>query len=649
MAIHWQVKFKSLRANELYTVNIYDSNYSGQPVQLMGAAQPFVTEEDIDDDMFVPVRTQSGYIRIVNDNTINWRTIIPMTDTDRPVTLTDSGGNVKWAGFMQAQNFGYALYETPLERDFPIQCPLTVVSRQKIDITNTQIQNFAYLLLDTLEQIPAVNRPTQIVVQGGANAREWLKKRIDWQNFVDFDEDDNAIGKCDYGTILEDMCKFWGLTARTYGTTLYLTCADDSQETDALVLSYADLTSLSSGSNAGTVETMFTTATIGNIFASTNNNDYQNRGPNTAIVNADCNAYDESIYMSFADFIVKQMEQLGWQGYTSYGDVSVNYTYDKLSFVDHFMAADAVSGSGSFNLAMYSKSGQTADKKKVIRIKNSYNGSTFVSLESVYEHVFDGFLTLKGKIYQRGEEYQEDRGIYNKTMKMAVGIGSSRSNAQWFDGFVSWSSTKTVFEVLIGYSDGIMRPFSGVMTTELISTIASPKTGKLFIDLYGSDNLTEYDGQRLFDISDFDIVYKRTEYAGDFSPIERKKNLKYKAESHNNVFEEWTDDCIYATDNNNFFGFGTLINTDGTYMTTAPYGSSTDRPEQHLCDRVVNYWATSKRKIECELLAHDGLAATVANGINPRNKASIDGSTMYPISISRDWRDDVVRLILMEV
>ena len=53
MAIHWQVKFKSLRAadgNEDYTVSIYDSDYTGNPIQLKGGAEPFVTQEDDDDD-----------------------------------------------------------------------------------------------------------------------------------------------------------------------------------------------------------------------------------------------------------------------------------------------------------------------------------------------------------------------------------------------------------------------------------------------------------------------------------------------------------------------------------------------------------------------------------------------------------------------
>jgi hypothetical protein len=43
MAIHWHVKFRSLRDETLYTVNVYDDSYTGSPVQLTGAANPFET------------------------------------------------------------------------------------------------------------------------------------------------------------------------------------------------------------------------------------------------------------------------------------------------------------------------------------------------------------------------------------------------------------------------------------------------------------------------------------------------------------------------------------------------------------------------------------------------------------------------------
>ncbi len=94
MAIHWQIPFKSLRSGTVYTVNIYDASYSGSPIPLKGGAQPCVTQEDDDEDFFANIRTQSGYIRIVDDgkdangNTFNWKTFVPSTDTDRPVTIT---------------------------------------------------------------------------------------------------------------------------------------------------------------------------------------------------------------------------------------------------------------------------------------------------------------------------------------------------------------------------------------------------------------------------------------------------------------------------------------------------------------------------------------------------------------------------------
>ena len=42
-------------------------------------------------------------------------------------------------------------------------------------------------------------------------------------------------------------------------------------------------------------------------------------------------------------------------------------------------------------------------------------------------------------------------------------------------------------------------------------------------------------------------------------------------------------------------------------------------------------------------------AVTVAEGLTPFSKATIDGTTTTPLTIERDWCRDVVRLTLMEV
>ena len=110
MAKNYSITFKSLRAGTVYTLNI--GGGTGDAVPLKGGAQPFVTQEDDSDDQFAPIRTQSGYIRIVDDgldangNAFDWKDLIPQTNTSRPVTLT-AGGTVVWQGFMQSQNFIY--------------------------------------------------------------------------------------------------------------------------------------------------------------------------------------------------------------------------------------------------------------------------------------------------------------------------------------------------------------------------------------------------------------------------------------------------------------------------------------------------------------------------------------------------------------
>ena len=673
MAIHWQIKFRSLRNNTLYTVNIYDSSYSDNPVQLKGGAQPFTTQESDDDDMFAPIRTHTGYLRIVDDgkdangNTWNWKSLLPSTDTDRPVTLTDGSGNIVWQGFMQSQNFGGVLYGNPQEREFPIQCPLTILEGTDINYQHTEIENFAYLLQRIVNAIDVVSGGTEsgsvitangsihinnIYVQGNTDAQTWLLKRIDWQNFVEEDNDGSMTARFNLYQCLEDMCRFWGWTARTYKNNLYLTCADDSAEQNWLTLTRSNLNTLAAGSSAGSTGGAFSTLNydaLTDIFASTEQNDYRQRGANKATVNADCNVFDETIYESFPNDTVRQMEEGGWQGYTQYDSVNVAYTYNKYSFVSPFFSASAVSGNASFNLARFVKDNDSSTKSKVIRILKTYNGSSFVSLDSRYSHLFVGYLKFNASIYQRGTKYQEDRGWgLNKGIKMAVGIGKTRATAQWYSGSgYVWGSTKTIFDVSVGYSDNNFRfLIGGLIMTDSIGLIA-PLEGHLFIDIYGSSTLDEFDGQRLFDLGDMTITYNLIQNGDSFLSPERKNIIKYNSSNSNNVRDEWTADCIYATYNNNSIGAGLLINPSGSstpFVNTVSYnGSTQEHPEQHLANRVTAYWATAKRKLATELRA-DRITEP-----SPMNKVKLDSTTGYPISISHNWRDDVTILTIMQL
>jgi len=61
------------------------------------ADDPFTTEEEADTDMFMPTRTQTGYVRLSSMDKSAWRAFIPGGTCDKPVTLT-AGNAIVWQG-----------------------------------------------------------------------------------------------------------------------------------------------------------------------------------------------------------------------------------------------------------------------------------------------------------------------------------------------------------------------------------------------------------------------------------------------------------------------------------------------------------------------------------------------------------------------
>ena len=681
MAIHWQVKFRSLRSNILFTANICDDGYTGAtPVQLTGAAVPFETMEDDADDPFEPVLTQSGYLRIVDTgednegNAFDWRTFIPSTDIDRPVTLTNEGGTVLWMGFMQAQNFGARLYDTPQEREFPLQCPLTVTSRADINYTQTQIQNFAYLLLQVVDSIPSVCRPTSFVVQGGAKTLEWLMKRIDWQNFVTTDDDGNLAPKYDLSQCLTEMCRFWGWTARMNRQVLYLMSADDDSLSDFLILNYAELVAISQGTSfSGIISTGFTPAIFGDdIFASTNNEDSQMRGPNKAVVNVSFPSDYEEPIQPFSDKMANTMEENIYVNHLSYRDWDYKVTYSEdilLLSGDPLISGYALNTYASFNLAYKTNINTGGDKiGNVIRIKKTYNGTVFAGISTKYAHNFsNGFFRFYGTTYREGDVYENRDGqtyMGNCDMWMRFGIGTSQANAKWWDG-TKWVNSETMFRMSIGNRDDLMytRYWPDYPTPPLSdrgSIIPTPDNlaGCMFIEFLGSDDpaLTDYDGEKKFDIEGFHVVFTKNDNVvkekmpnSGFYDIFEKKNIqqtyKYKASTTNIINDESETDCIFASSRIAKPSFPLIANADDTPFEGTDYtgGGTLVHPEQHLADRIIDYWQVSRRKIGCELLSDAVIELT------PRVVGTIDGTLVYPVSVSHNWRDEVLRVIFIEL
>lgn len=671
MAIHWQINFKSLRVGTPVTVNIYDADYTGDPIPLKGGAEPFVTQEDDDEDIFTPVRTQSGYIRIVDDgkdangNAFNWKDLVPSTDVDRPVTLT-SDNVVLWQGFMQAQNFSGTLYGNPQEREFPVQCPLTVLTVNDISTQEREMKNFGYVIAQAFSSIPTLEFD-QFVFQGGADAREWLLKLVDWQNYVTSEDDKTVQARYDYGIILEDICKFWGWSCRVHRRSVFFARVDDNDvEPKALVLTLSQLANLTDESGTVTENYLSSVSMSGDFFVSVDNDETMVRGYRKASVHSNAGEGDTTIIKAFPDAVMDEIEEEGQNYNVQYGDTIVYYIGNILLASSAFMRFSARSGYGSFDYITGTNNEENALNGPAIRIRKSYESQSaqaYVSLTTTFEHSYSvtengghagrvAGLQFQGKIASAGEEFKIEGRNYRdaKPLWMRIGIGSTRATAKWYDGY-NWSDTETACRAIIGTEDNIFmfmyQSGGGAIGYNNIVSTGNMK-GLLFVELLGSNTMPEVQGERQFDIIDFkiELVYRSDRSRATRAEVTRNDRYDYTASTEGIERNDWDSDLIYASAPKSSymaFGVGVVINENGTRLEKATYGENEEIPEQNLANRVAAYWGTSKRKITAEL------NTAVIPDITPRNTLTLDGTTCHPISISHDWWNDKTTLTLLEL
>lgn len=687
MAKNYSITFMSLRAGTVYTLNI--GGGTGDAIPLKGGAQPFVTQEDDSDDQFAPIRTQSGYIRIIDDsrdangNLIDstlanpadwWKDLVPQTNTSRPVTLT-AGSTIVWQGFMQSQNFSGTLYGNPQEREFPVHCVLSALNG--VDIPTTvptgmqMILNFASLLGYIFGNVPTLSNNLlsngEIVFQCASRAQTILGAKIDWSNFLTTDEEGNAAASYTLYQILEDFCRFWGYTVRTYRKDIIFTCCDDTTETTGIrFASESDLASIT-----GTTDTdMYTTVAVPDSFVSADNDDTVILGPGKAEVKADTNSQKEIV--EFAPYEVEKTMENGGYTWVSGGEDLVGYF--TTPYITQF-DCPTLTGEGKFcRRQIYQTTEQTDGTNADMICITGVEGSTVISkLQTKTPRTYGGgTLRMKGQFFQgaKAVEYGQP-----DSMVMRLGIGMTRETAKWFyitgefHGSIQsgWKTaaenggTIPSFRAHISPEIGVGFVGSTTVVHELwwyrwfsAIPVASNLYGYLFIEFYGCHDGDP--GLVTFEIANFSIEFTReisyipTSWDADTGrgrtlADKRKSTIRYAATNNNGNLDKWNADCIFASDNNAEYGYGLLMTASGGYLGQLTYGSVQKYPEQHLVDRVSAYYATAKRMITGSL---DTNAQAIAS-ISPRNKATLDGSTFHPIAISHEWRDDATILTLLQM
>ena len=655
MAIHWKIPFKSLRTDTLYTVNIYDDSYSGSPVQLMGAAEPFVTQEDDSDDMFIPVRTQTGYIRIVdngkdaNGRTLaaadRWDKMLPATNKSRKVTLTNGSGNIVWQGWMQPQTFSGQLYEDVQEREFPVMCGLLALDGAYPTVSQfSGLVNFAALLYGALH---ASGMSIDKIYFSGIDALYWLLRRVNWENMIQSDNSQSRRMAYNWREILEAVCQYWGWTCRTFGRNVYFIIPEEhfspqlvSIDEQSLYLMSQDVTPQYYSEYEHFIDT------DDEIYTSVDNSIEILQGRSEVKVTADINRKDVILSVPFSDIMDK------------FRNGAVTYTKDYTNLY-HFIKNNPDGGqyvhtydNDSVSITCYWDQGRLSGFRcqelwqspdGTFNSKHNFNwdcdfytdGSgnyddAPMTLVSKSAHAFsNGVITINGKSTDAIVAYLR---VGNKCWNGSAWVNVPIQDHPYFTLYTNSQTAGEIgniadnrellsnYDAYTGY--GIPVGNDGLSGIFEFRVLGSPQS-------------------QSFKITELEIGFAMLQS----SALENDNNAnEYVAESSQSFNGKEEIKLIFATSNNNKYGYGLVMEPYGGYMQNALYtsadGTIYEKPEEHLLARMLNRYKKIKKKEIIDVNARIN--------IDPITWCETLNMSGYAAAIERHWRDDMERITILE-
>ena len=226
-----QCRFQS-RTGQQYCVNISKQTDTGQNiVQLQGSEHPFVTSEANGDDIFMPIRQQTGYLRVLdNSGGTLIDELLPENNTQKMVTLVNlTTGKTEWIGFLAAEVFTQPWDKETTELEFPLKSALACLSDVTIQTGVTGTNRLALLVYSAITSLFGEgNVPfTEIVLMDDfKNVCDELLIRVNFETFFSKEtiKNDNTKVITRVGTSYREaitaMCEVFGLTLRQQGTLL---------------------------------------------------------------------------------------------------------------------------------------------------------------------------------------------------------------------------------------------------------------------------------------------------------------------------------------------------------------------------------------------------------------------------------------------
>ena len=694
-----QLQFKSLRSGTLYTLSI--GTASGT---LTGAAEPFATQEADDADMFLPIRTQSGYIHTVGINDrATWLSLIPNGVTSKLVKLTHGNNVIDWQGFLTP---GVFYNEWPgigaQEHEFPVQCPLSVLDGIDMDVQDPTpnhigIVTFGQLLAYIFGKLTAAGITiNHYYVQGTAavtSARLALK--VIWANFLTNDNNGTITARYTCYQVLEEVCKFFGYTCRMIGDAVYFT------QPTGNTLGFTDYTSLT---GTGTYFERSTFTINDNMLASNNMQEQVVPGVGKVTVSSDINKLDNLIEIPYDELfdryntvdsdyaiIIRALDQGDEKAYVliknpdanggtlSYQNESVSLSIHAAKFdgdaltknkYSRFLAYDTsdVGNPGTQEIPSSKKSFNWTKCVELFR-GTEYAGNDATTMFTITSK--QSFVVGGGILYVAWNMRETDAGQYQHmasdrpaTLTAQMRIGDKYwagtwdvANRQWTANS-AWTTTPSTFTM---YLDA-----DGPKTTRKLATdpqydgcgfpVEATMRGIIefsIIDVqwwegrYWEPGGWRRDGNNGFvPMLDFKVGFVR-------GAIEDTKHNGNEYTKQGGSFRgNLGVDLIFASDvaygpsgylRHMPAGLGYILNnsTEKPQATIKSMSGGDVTPEEYLAELIANYGQNTHRVVDVDLLTN------LVGNVTPLNVAAGIEAGTFPLAVSHNWRDDVTHITLI--
>ena len=654
--------FISLRGTA-YTVNVQGVSPTYSPPL---ADNPFETQEDDEADMFMPVRTQSGYLRLQSDGNANlkWREFVPGGVMAMPVTLKQ-GSTVVWQGYVQTGTYGMTYPSDYEQIELPLVCPLTVLDSLDYDATwPSDFVTIGQLLSHIFGKLTGLTLYFCFHVPSSTTYRSvdvWLTYQVLWRNFVD----ESGAQRFSCLGLLEELCKFFGWTCRCQGDCIYFTSITDTLR-NARYIRYT-VGGLANPLSGYTYVSMNSLAVGDGLFANTDQTEEVVPGIKSVTIKSELNPYDVLVSIPYSD-IQKQYrydtpEKVErWRDGLSPTEVwvlkraAVNYDDQDVSITS--FVESAVEGSPQCYGRLIILDTNTDEPKlkyawttmfETFHSEDYGNRTSGTPLFSVTSK--QSFVVSSGMLYIDGTTDL----MYTATTTKFRAVCTLRIGNQYWNGS-AWTTTVSTFTLFYD-QDGIQDTRQSVSEPEYEGTgipVTTGMTGQIYFavnDVYPA-NFTVVQLNGYFPIKDFKIGFIRAD------EDEEANDVEYKVTA-GSFPETVTLDTIFATEKTTTIGshtrrcqlgYGLLFmpSASGAYVTdTIPYGGSAQnsyKPERRTAQLIANYGVAVKQ-VETVNLRTD----LIGLSIGPLTRVTFGSLTYYPIAVGHQWIDDITTIKLMQI